>query len=93
MDGAQMAYPTIHTPARYVIEVYGELDPSWSDEMAGLHFERIQRQDGTWITRLSGRLVDQAALAGILNHLYLLRFTILTVQRVTDDSTPAFAMG
>jgi hypothetical protein len=92
MDGAQMAYPTIHTPAHYVIEVYGELDPSWSDEMAGLHIERIQRQDGAWITRLSGRLVDQTALAGILYHLHLLRFTILTLQRTTDDSKRALAI-
>jgi hypothetical protein len=91
MNGNPMESPpstnlTIHTPAQYVIEVYGDLDPSWSDEMSGMYFERMQRSDGMRITRLSGRLVDQAALAGILSHLYLLRYTILLVQRIAEHS-------
>ena len=91
MDGDNMECPsttnlTIHAPARYVIEVFGNLDPSWSDEMSGMSVECTQREDGMQITRLSGRLADQAALAGILNHLYLLRYTILLVQRLAEHS-------
>jgi hypothetical protein len=83
---------TIHAPAQYVIEVYGDLGPSWSDEMNGMFVERTRREDGMQITRLSGRLADQAALAGILNHLYLLRYPILLVERNAEHSHTALAL-
>lgn len=83
---------TIHAPAQYVIEVFGNLDPSWSDEMSGMSVECTQREDGMQITRLSGRLADQAALAGILSHLYLLRYTILLVERLAKHSHSALAI-
>lgn len=86
MDSVETADLTIHTPAQYVIEVFGDIDPSWSDEMSGMQFERVLRKDGARITRLSGQLADQAALAGILYHLYLLRYTILYVKRIAADS-------
>ncbi len=97
MDGntvkeASTANLTIHAPAQYVIEVFGNLDPSWSDEMSGMFIECTQREDGTRISRLSGRLADQAALAGILNHLYLLRYTILLVERAAEHKHTALAL-
>ena len=41
-------------------------------------------KSGVPVTTLCGELPDQAALAGVLNQLYLLRVTVLSVTRVED---------
>lgn len=84
MRGSLASYLTIHTPATYEIVVHGTLDPSWSDELNGMQLAPLKRPDGAPMTQLSGRIEDQAALAGILNHLYLLRLTIISVSRIED---------
>jgi len=50
-------------------------EQDWS--MAIQHISTI---DGTTITTLQGRMVDQAALFGVLNSLYGLGFPIVSVQ-------------
>lgn len=47
------------------------------------------RKDGTNITRLRGELPDQAALVGLLNYLYQMRFVVLMVVRTGEEADSA----
>ena len=42
--------------------------------------------DGALVTMISGRFIDQAALAGVLNLLYDLGFPLLSVQYVAESA-------
>ena len=44
-----------------------------------------RRRDGAFITRLEGELLDQAALAGVINTLFELQLPLLAVKRLTTD--------
>ena len=68
------------TPAIYRIEVEGHLDESWSDRLGGMSVKTRQKADQPTVTTLTGRLKDQAELAGVLNRLYELHLPILNVK-------------
>ena len=68
-------------PAVYSIHVEGSLDESWSERLAGMNVETIKRNNLPLVTILSGRLTDQAELLGVLNALYNLRLTLISVRR------------
>lgn len=71
----------LDTPARYRIRVQGTLDASWSDALGGMHITVSEQEDGGPVTTLCGRLVDQAALLGVLNGLYnSLHMPLLSVE-------------
>ncbi len=63
---------------RYRVQIRSHLDPSWSAWFDGL---TITQEDGG-TTTLSGPLVDQAALYGLLLRLRDLGATLLAVERV-----------
>ncbi len=65
----------------YEIRIMGHLDPSWSDWLGGL---AIAPQTGDE-TLLTGLIVDQAALHGILDKLYAMNLSILSVVQVRND--------
>ena len=69
-----------HMPATYQIHVQGMLDDSWSDNLGGVTITTTGQTSGAPVTILSGRLVDQAALLGVLNTLYDLRLPLLSVE-------------
>jgi hypothetical protein len=72
--------------ADYRIVVEGVLDPVWFDRLGGLKITE-QRQPGQpVVTRLEGRLVDQSALQGVLDTLFMLGLRLLTVECL--PSTP-----
>jgi hypothetical protein len=73
------------TPATYRIEVEGHLAESWSDRLAGMRITARKRLDQTTVTTLAGRLRDQAELSGVLNSLYDLHLSILSVEYLKDD--------
>jgi hypothetical protein len=58
------------TPARYRIRVKGTLDPSWSDRLGGMSITTSGEGDEGLVSTLAGRLLDQAALMGVLDTLY-----------------------
>lgn len=61
--------PAMEKPATYRIEVLGRLDSSWSERLAGM---KITTTGGAGIvtrTILQGQVMDQSALAGVLNTL------------------------
>jgi hypothetical protein len=58
---------TLDQPARYVIEIQGQLDGSWSANFGGMTLStRAIPGDGK-CTTLQGLVADQATLHGILN--------------------------
>ena len=70
---------SLHTPAIVVIKFVGCLDDSWSEKL-GLSLEHNTINDDTKITVLTGEVMDQAALFGVLNGLYSLGFPLLSVE-------------
>ena len=73
---------TLGTPATYRITVQGYLDSSWSDDFGGMVVSSEVAADGSSLTVLTGRLVDQPALFGILDGLYGLGFPLVSVDCV-----------
>lgn len=61
------------------ITVKGCLDPDWAEYLGGLAITTDNEAKKT-TTTLSGEIIDQAALMGVLNNLYGLGFSILSVE-------------
>jgi hypothetical protein len=72
----------------YVIRVKGRLSPELTDAFPSLTAETEPAQ-----TVLHGHLDDQAALAGIVNHLDMLGIDILEVMQVPPDPLPGDSSG
>ena len=64
----------------FEIRVKGHLDDSWSDWLEGLEVRLLE--NGEMI--LLGQIRDQAALIGILNRLYGLNLSLLSVSEVNQ---------
>lgn len=75
-----MAPLTLGTSATYRITIQGYLDSSWSDDFSGLVISNQVAENGSPFTTLTGWLVDQAALFGVLDGLYGLGFPLLSVE-------------
>ena len=75
----------LDTPATYRIRVKGHLDSSWSDCLSGLTISRSTQGDEPVVTTLRGQVLDQAALAGVLNALYGLHLPLLSVEYLGGD--------
>lgn len=67
-------------PAVYRIEVVGSLDEDWSDRLGGMSITSSREADQVPIVTLSGRLLDQAALFGVLNALYDMHLPLHSVE-------------
>lgn len=70
----------------YQITVYGKVDQSWSEWFGGLKLTGAVDWDGSPITRLTGSLPDQGALRGVLNRLWDLNLTLLSVKNKSHSS-------
>lgn len=70
-------------PAAYRIQIQGHLGKQWADHLGGLSISVSGEPDKT-VTTLSGQVMDQAALFGILNSLYDLGFSLLSVEYQSD---------
>lgn len=68
------------------INVRGRVEPAWSDYFSGLEIKTTEA-DGASITKLSGDLIDQAALLGVLNGLYGLGYALLSVAVSTETQS------
>ena len=69
---------TMHGPAVYRIHVRGRVDPKQSDRLAGMQLTEICGSNGTPETILVGRLLDQAALSGLLETLHEMHLPVLS---------------
>lgn len=66
--------------AMYRIRVSRLLPPEWSDRLQGMRMETVENQEYGPVTELKGVLVDQAALMGVLTHLYEYRIALISVE-------------
>jgi len=73
------------SPATYQISVQGRIDPNWLARAAGMTICPAREDAAPPVTTLEGELSDQAALAGVLNTLYELHLTVLSVKRMDDS--------
>jgi hypothetical protein len=74
-------------PATYRISVEGALDQKWSGRLGGMQIAVKERTSQKPVTTLSGQVTDQAALIGVLNTLYELHLSILSVICETGSET------
>ena len=65
--------------AIYRIRVKGRLGGRWSDYLGGLSIS-LSEDEVCAVTTLSGEVMDQAALIGIINNLYGMGFPLLSVE-------------
>ena len=71
-----------HSGAKlYEIHVKGHLDSQWSDWFEGMEFKLIDNGE----TVLSGHIIDQAALMGILNNLIRLNLILLSINEIKEE--------
>jgi len=70
------------TPANYRVRVLGPMDKRRSEYLCGMRISSARRQDGPIVTTLTGELVDQAALMGVLNSLYDMGYALLKIERL-----------
>jgi hypothetical protein len=75
----------LETPGTYCIEVEGHLEEKWSERMGGMRISTHNKEDQRPMTRLEGRLRDQAELTGVMNSLYELHLPILSVKLLSEE--------
>jgi hypothetical protein len=68
--------------ATYQISVQGKLDASWADWIGVVHITQEIGGDGSSVTTLIGKVPDQAALRGLMERVWDLNLTLLSVQRI-----------
>ena len=68
--------------ARYEIRVGGHLDQRWLDWFEGMEITQSFNQNGSPITVLTGTIVDQAALHGILARVRDIGIPVISVNRI-----------
>ena len=72
--------------ATYQIKVQGRLDKSWAGQFDDMTITVESVDEGLTITTLSGAIVDQAALHGILARVRDLGLPLLLVERTGGDT-------
>jgi hypothetical protein len=78
MDETHASTEEYHEPGRYQIRLKGHLDTRWADQFDQMSFTCAS--DGTTI--LSGPVVDQAALYGLLRKVRDLGLPLLSVVHI-----------
>lgn len=76
-------------PGPYRIVVQGHLSAASADWLEGLSFVADYDEFHHPITILSGELIDQAALIGVIRSLYNLHAPVLLVEYVGRSPSPA----
>jgi hypothetical protein len=69
----------------YEIKVQGELDAEWSGSFEEMTLTVEGREADHPITTLSGSVADQSALRGMLNRLWDLNLTLVSVHCYSGD--------
>ena len=82
---------TIDAPLECTIRAAGTLDPAWGERLGGLRVRPAGR--GYPVIELRGRLLDQAALFGVLATLYDLGLPLLSVDCRATQGPPGGGAG
>jgi len=70
-------------PVRYVICVDGDLVDRWHHWFPNMSIRRIEEQAGSQCTVLDGYVRDQADLRGIVNKIWDLNITLISINRTS----------
>ncbi|MEI2691706.1 MAG: hypothetical protein V9H69_19190 [Anaerolineae bacterium] len=80
------------SPATYQIVVHGYIAARSTEYLEGMSIRQIALSGEPPVTALEGELLDQAALAGVLNTLYDMHLPVLSVQCLrAGESNDEFA--
>ena len=71
---------SVDQSATYCIRVVGFLDQSWSNRLGGMTISVSSQEGQPAVSTLSGAMIDQAALFGVLKALYDMRLPLLSVE-------------
>jgi hypothetical protein len=80
IEGNENTQSSLPEGARYEIRVKGHLGREWADWFEGLEFKPCENGE----MLLSGRIVDQAALIGVLTRLNRLNLALLSVRSLGE---------
>jgi phosphoserine aminotransferase len=69
-------------PAVYEITVLGELNEKWLQRLGGLKISRKSAKYKKPVSILKGSLKDQSALSGVLNTLYEMHLSVVSVKMI-----------
>ena len=75
------------SPGTYRIRVEGHIGEQMADLLGGMIITRAFTSDKRPMTILVGQLRDQAALAGVLNELYEMHRTLITVESLPQEKS------
>ena len=67
-------------PIQCCVTVRGRVAPHWSPWLEELQLSYRLSEDGNDVTDLTGTLPDQSALQGVLNRIWNLNLTVLSVK-------------
>lgn len=70
----------MESKAFYSIRVLGHVQEKWSERLGDMKISVSTETDQT-VSMLEGSLRDQASLSGVLNTLYEMHFTVLSLER------------
>ena len=87
MSAAHASIEDYHEPGLYEIRIKGHLDNRWADWFEGLTITALDNGE----TLLTGPVVDQAALHGLLRKVRDLAMPLLSVTRVRPGQADAKA--
>ena len=74
-------------PGYYRIIVQGSLCTDWSDRFSSMRVVSSPSWMNTEVTVLQGRVVDQTELSSILNTIYELHFSLMSVEYLGDKDS------
>jgi hypothetical protein len=83
---------TLFDPATYRICVQGKISPSWSADFTTMALSYSDPDGLAPCTILEGRVLDQAALIGLITELYGLGLPLVSVQFIAPASTDSTEM-
>jgi len=72
--------------AKYRIRVHGRLEAQWAARLGDLTVAVRDGDGQAAATDITGWITDQAALMGVLEQLYSMGLTLLTVERLEEGA-------
>ncbi len=77
----------LYKPAVYKIRIQSRLEANWSEWFSGMTISTDQDEQGSTVTVITGLLVDQVALHGLLVRISDLGLVLLSVERFEPGHT------
>ncbi|MCP4541043.1 MAG: hypothetical protein GY832_28235 [Chloroflexi bacterium] len=78
---------SLYQPAYYQIEIVGHLNAQKATWFEGLTLDNEYGEDGTPVTVITGEVLDQAVLHGLLTRIRDLGLPLLSVVRIESSQT------